>query len=142
MEALWIWSQFPREIASDLSQYHHRRIAEWHSGDMSSYELLELLEFMPEDGAFKTAVRGGDWTHDQEVWAQIANELAILRAVQAPKVKAEEYGSRLRYSPSKLKQLVAEAEEQADVRESFYSFAARSGVQKLNTLDVDMEDDD
>lgn len=142
MEALWIWAQFPREIASDLSQYHHRRIAEWHSGDMSSYELLELLEFMPERGAFKTAVRGGEWTEEQDVWAQIANELAILRAVQAPKVKAEEYGSRLRYSPSKLKQLMDESEQQAEVRESFYSFAARPSVQKLNTSDADVEDDD
>lgn len=109
---------------------------------MSSYELLELLEFMPDRGAFKTAVRGGDWDEEQEVWAQIANELAILRAVQAPKVKAEEYGSRIRYSPSKLKALVAEAEEQTEVRETFYSFAARPGVQKLNTPDVDVEDDD
>ncbi len=142
MEALWIWSQYPREIASDLSQYHHRRIAEWHSGEMSSYELLELLEFMPDKGAFKTAVRGGDPDEEQEVWNQIANELAIIRAVQAPKVKAEEYGSRIRYSPSKLKALVAEAEEQTEVRETFYSFAARPGVQKLNTADADVEDDD
>ena len=111
MEALWIWSQYPREIASDLSQYHHRRIAEWHSGEMSSYELLELLEFMPDRGAFKTAVRGGDWDEEQEVWAQIANELAILRAVQAPKVKAEEYGSLIRYSSANQMEMLAEAEE-------------------------------
>lgn len=92
---------------------------------MSSYELLELLEFMPDRGAFKGAVRGGEWSDEEAVWAQIANELAILRAVQAPKVKAERYGSRLWFSPMKLKDMVEEAAAQEDLRESVYSFARR-----------------
>ncbi|MGV0634497.1 hypothetical protein ABQE69_09020 [Mycolicibacillus trivialis] len=80
MEALWLWKQFPRQIASDLSRFHRRRIAEWHSGQMSSYELLELLEFMPEEGAFRTAVRGGSWSEPELVAAETYNELARLRA--------------------------------------------------------------
>lgn len=80
MEALWIWRQFPGQIASDLSQYHHRRIAEWHSGEMSSFELLELLQWMPERGAFKTSARGNEYSEEEHVWRHIANELARLRA--------------------------------------------------------------
>lgn len=88
MEALWIWRQFPKQIASDLSQYHHRRIADWHRGTvdehgeliLSSYELLELLEYMPERGAFKTAMRGGEWPLDRKIAAEQFNELARFRA--------------------------------------------------------------
>ncbi len=89
MEALWLWRQFPRQIASDLSRFHcGRRISDWHRGTcdergclvLSSYELLELVEFLPERGAFKTAARGGAWTEDQIVKAETFNELARLRA--------------------------------------------------------------
>lgn len=141
MEAHWLWRQYPRQIASDLSQYHHRRIKEWHDGAMSSYELLELLEFMPERGAFKTAVRGFEFSGDEKVWAQIANELAVLRAGYMPKVKGEEYGSTIFYSPSKLRELAEQAEAQTEVREEFYAFAARPGVQELNIKD-DFDDFD
>ncbi len=139
-EALWIWRQYPRQIASDLSQYHHRRIKEWHDGSMSSYELLELLEFMPERGAFKTAARGGEYSGEEKVWAQIANEIAVLRASFLPKVKGEEYGSQIHLSALKLRELAEKAEAQTEVRESFYSFAAKPGVAKRNTPDVGDDD--
>ncbi|OMC44716.1 hypothetical protein A5742_27470 [Mycolicibacterium fortuitum] len=89
MEALWLWRQFPRQIASDLSQFHSgRRISDWHRGTcddrgflvLSSYELLELIEFLPESGAFKSAARGGAWTEDQIVAAETFNEIARFRA--------------------------------------------------------------
>jgi hypothetical protein len=139
-EALWIWRQYPREIASDLSQYHHRRIKEWHDGSMSSYELLELLEFMPERGAFKTAARGGEYSQEEKVWVQIANELAVIRAGFMPKVKGEEYGSQLHYSPLKLQEMIEKADAQTEVRESFYSFAALPGVAERNTPEVGDDD--
>lgn len=135
MEAHWLWRQYPKQIASDLSQYHHRRIKEWHDGTMCSYELLELLEFMPERGAFKTAARGGEFSGDEKIWVQIANEIAVLRAGWVPKVKGEEYGSTIIYSPAKLREMAEKADAQTEVRESFYSFATPKGVQKLNTDD-------
>ncbi|AGT12024.1 tail assembly chaperone [Mycobacterium phage Catdawg] len=142
MEAHWLWRQYPRQIASDLSQYHHRRIKEWHDGSMSSYELLELLEFMPEEGAFKTAARGGEWSEAQKVQVQIANELAVLRAAYVNGVNGDEYGSKMFYSPLKLREFAEKAEAQAEVRESFYSFAARpGGVRKPNTPDDEFYDD-
>lgn len=87
LEALWIWSRYPRQIASDLSQFHHRRIADWHRGRrdeygdlvLSSYELLELLEFMPEEGAFKKAARGGRQTRAERVAEEHYNETARIR---------------------------------------------------------------
>lgn len=104
---------------------------------MTSYELLELLEFMPERGAFKTAVRGGEYSHEEKVWAQVANELAVLRAAYVPKVKGDQYGSQIHYSPRRLQEMVEEYEAQAEVRESFYAFATprKLRVQKLNTDD-------
>ena len=107
---------------------------------MSSYELLELLEFMPERGAFKTAARGGEYSGEEKVWAQIANEIAILRSAYLPKVKGEEYGSQIHLSALKLRELAEKAEAQTEVRESFYSFAAKPGVAKRNTPDVGDDD--
>ena len=46
---------------------------------MSSSELLDLLEFLPEESATKTAERLGDWTSEQYRFARIVNELAIMR---------------------------------------------------------------
>lgn len=50
---------------------------------MSSSELLDLLEFLPEDSATKTAERFGDWTADQYRMARLINELALMRYEQA-----------------------------------------------------------
>lgn len=110
---------------------------------MSSYELLELLEFMPERGAFKTAARGGEFSGDEKVWVQIANEIAVLRAAYVNGVKGEEYGSGMFYSPLKLQEMAEKAEAQAEVRNSFYAFASPQGRSEMNTPDdYDVGDDD
>ena len=103
---------------------------------MSSYELLELLEFMPERGAFKTAARGGEFSGEEKVWVQVANELAVLRAAYVPKVKGEEYGSQMHYSPLRLREMGEKFDAQTQVREGFYAFASKGrSVQELNTDD-------
>src|SRR5262245_35368973 len=96
-EAQMVWRLFPRQMASDLQRFFHRRIAEWHSGEMSSFELLELfgasvvddlkaktrtirIEFAPEDGEIANALRGGDRPEWQQMLAQAANEIQVLRA--------------------------------------------------------------
>jgi hypothetical protein len=140
MEALWIWTQFPRQIASDLSEFHHRRIAEWHQGYMSSYELLELLEFMNDRGAFKTAARGGEWSKEEAIWTHVANELAKLRAtlhvVHGGKEAA--YAPMVFLSPSELREMAEKSEEQEGLREAVYSFAS---VDDLFELAGDIEGD-
>lgn len=43
LEALKIWRIHPRELASDLQRFYHLRIADWHRGMLSSFEVLELF---------------------------------------------------------------------------------------------------
>ena len=47
---------------------------------MSSRELLELIEFLPDTSAYKTALRRGDWSTEQYIQARIGEELAYSRA--------------------------------------------------------------
>jgi hypothetical protein len=86
---VWIWRQFPRQIAVDLRRFTGLHIKHWHRGTrgddgdllLSSYELLELLEYLPETGAFKTcAERGGRWPTWQQMLAEAVNESYRLRA--------------------------------------------------------------
>lgn len=107
---------------------------------MSSYELLELLEFMPERGAFKTAARGHEYSEEEKVWVQIANEIAVLRAGYMTGVNGEEYGSTIFYSPLKLKEMAEKAVVQAEVREGFYAFATPGG--RKSTPPDDSDDDE
>lgn len=86
---MWIWRQFPRQIAVDLRRFTGLHIKHWHRGTrgddgdllLSSYELLELLEYLPDTGAFKTAAeRGGRWPTWQQMLAEAVNESYRLRA--------------------------------------------------------------
>ena len=88
IEAVWIWRQFPRQIATDL-RFRGLHIKHWLRGTrgadgdllLSSYELLEILEFLPDDSAFKThAERGGRWATWKQAIAEIANEAYRFRS--------------------------------------------------------------
>lgn len=116
MDAVQVWRHWPAQIASDLSQYHHRRIADWHHGVMCSHELLELCEQMPEDGALKNAIFGRQ--RDARL-TQIANELAVIRAGMVPGIDGEkEWDSTLFLSIERLKELVTVEETRAEGRDS------------------------
>jgi hypothetical protein len=117
MTAHILWAAYPGEIASDLSRYHHRRIADWHTGTICSHELLELLEHMDEDGAFKTALRQGEPSDQRRAMLQAANELAVLRASQVPGVDSEQYGSQIFFTAAKLREILAEEAEAREGRE-------------------------
>lgn len=112
MEMVALWLQFPRQIASDLQRFWRLRIAGWHQGSLSSFELLELLgasveddeenkirtiraDFAPEDGALAAVMRGGDRPEWKQMLAQSANELSVLRVAQVPGADGDEYGARL-----------------------------------------------
>jgi hypothetical protein len=87
---VWIWKQFPRQIATDLRRFYPgTHIKHWHRGTrgadgdllLSSYELLELLEHLPEDSAFKTqAERGGRWPDWKQMLAESVNESYRMHA--------------------------------------------------------------
>jgi hypothetical protein len=111
------WREHPGEIASDLSRYHGLKIRDWHRGDMDSYELLELCQYLPEDSALKTAIRG-DLCERDEAIRQIANEIAVLRAGMVPDADSEDYGSHLFIPPPVLRAMVEHAEEADEARDS------------------------
>lgn len=94
---------------------------------MSSYELLELLEFMPDKGAFKTAVRKGEYSEDEIIWRHIANRLSRIESityVQATRKPGEPL--KMFYTKGELREMIAEEEHMAESREDFFSFADRA----------------
>src|SRR6516225_8292763 len=117
MAAQALWCRYAGEIASDLSQFHHRRIADWHQGDMCSFELLELCEWMPDEGRFKTALRRGEPSEDQWALRQTANETAILRAGMVPGTNSEDWGSRLFLPRSITEEATDRAQEAEEARD-------------------------
>lgn len=125
MEAQAIWRLYPRQIASDLSRFHHRRIADWHQGTMSSYELLELIEFPAEEGALAQALRDGEMPPWQQMIRQVANETAVLRAGQVQGVNGEEYGSRLWIPDAVLREAIEHAREAEEGRHAVFASATR-----------------
>lgn len=128
MMALTIWKQFPRQIASDLSEFHHRRIAEWHQGTMSSYELLELLEYMNPRGAFRSAchesgvLREMPWSEEEEALFYGINEVSFLRAITYVANGGESYDPYVFKSPQQWAQELEEAEAPEVAIEHAYSF--------------------
>jgi hypothetical protein len=118
-----VWRRHPREIASDLSQYHGRRITEWHYGDMLSYELLELCEFMDADGAYKTAQRQGEPSERAAAVFATANETAVLRAGMVPGADGDIYGARFFIPPRLLRDMAEQAQESDAARESIFAMA-------------------
>jgi hypothetical protein len=125
LEALWIWRQYPKQIANDLSRYHRRRIAEWHQGTMSSYEFLELLEFMDDEGAFPTALRGGEYSEARLDIRHLTNEVARLRATMHAVHGGQRYDPPTLLSKAEQRAEAESAEETAERREDFFSFADR-----------------
>lgn len=105
---------------------------------MSSYELLELLEFMPEQGAFKTALRGAEYSEDQITWRHIANELARLRATMHAVYGGQRYEPPLLLTKAEQRDRLSELEETAERREDFFSLADRTPME-LSQDDADME---
>jgi hypothetical protein len=92
---------------------------------MKSLELLELLEHMDDDGAFKKAIRGGEPSDNSKAIRQIANEIAVLRAVQAQGVDGDQCGSQLFFTPAKLRELKAKEETRSRAGASIDQIGSR-----------------
>ncbi len=93
---------------------------------MSSYELLELLEFMPDEGAFKRALRGGEYSEQEITWRHIANELARLRATMHAVHGGQRYDPPLLMTKAQMIAEEMDLEATEERREDFFSFADRS----------------
>lgn len=90
---------------------------------MSSYELLELCEFMDADGAYKTAQRQGEPSERGAAVFATANEVAVLRAGMVPGADGDIYGARFFIPPHLLRDMAKQAEANADARTSIYAMA-------------------
>ena len=93
---------------------------------MSSYELLELLEWMPDRGAFKSSLRGAEYSEEELTWRHIANELARLRATMHAVHGGQRYDPPLLLSRAQQRDEVEEAEATQERREEFFAFADRT----------------
>jgi hypothetical protein len=95
---------------------------------MSSYELLELLEHMPERGAFKTAVRGGEYSEEEISLRHLANEVARLRATMHAVHGGQRYDPPLLLTRRQQREEVEVAKAAEERRENFFAFADRSSA--------------
>jgi hypothetical protein len=93
---------------------------------MSSYELLELLEFMPERGAFKTAARGGEYSDEEIVWRHIATELSKLRSITQTVHGGKDNDMKVFPTIAEQRERAEEAADMEERRELVYSFADRT----------------
>lgn len=92
---------------------------------MSSYELMVFLEFMPDDSAFKLALRGGEYSEDQITWRHIANEIARLRATIHIVNGGQRYEPPVLMSQAERAEKAEDMEATAERREDIFSFADR-----------------
>jgi hypothetical protein len=90
---------------------------------MSSYELLELLEGMDDDGRYKTAVREGEPSERGAAVFATANETAVLRAGMVPGADGDIWGARFFIPPHLLRGMAERAEEAGSARASIFAMA-------------------
>lgn len=93
---------------------------------MSSYELMELLEYMPEEGAFKRALRDGEYSENEIVWRHVASELSKLRATMHAVHGGERYAPRVFMTLGERREMDEADARVEEARESVYSFADMS----------------
>jgi hypothetical protein len=121
-------------MASDLSRYHQLKLSDWHRATrrpdgrlvLSSYELLELLEFLPSEGAFKTAARGGEYSEADVVWRHMASEIGKLRATMHAVHGGERYAPKVFLTLAEMRENTQIAEAAEERREDIFAFADRS----------------
>lgn len=104
---------------------------------MSSYELLELLEWMPDRGAFKTSARGEEYSEEEITWRHIANELARLRATMHAVHGGQQYDPPILLSRKEQIEEAEDAEAAAERREEFFAFADRSTQYAIEAAEAD-----
>jgi hypothetical protein len=93
---------------------------------MSSYELLELCEYMPDEGRLKTAMRDGDPSDLQQAIMQTANETAVLRAGMVAQSDGSQWGSRMFVPQRKIDEMVRDAQDTEEMLENVKSVMRRS----------------
>lgn len=93
---------------------------------MSSYELINLVEFLPSDGAFMAAARGGEYSIDEQVWRHMATEISKLRATLHAVHGGERYAPIVFPTVAEMREEQGAADSVEELREDFFSFADRT----------------
>lgn len=93
---------------------------------MSSYELLEIIEFLPDESSYKTAARGYEYSEDQLTLRHLANEVARLRATMHAVHGGQRYEPPILMSRAQREVEHEDLEATADRREDFFTFADRT----------------
>jgi len=106
---------------------------------MSSFELLALLEHMSDEGAFKKALRHGEYSESEMTWRHIANELARLRATMHAVHGGQRYEPPILMSKAQMDAEAEDTEASEQRREEFYAFADRTpkAIDTAPALDPD-----
>jgi hypothetical protein len=107
--------RYATEIESDISRYHHRDIRDWYRGKMTSRWLWSRITHLPDDSAFKTALRHGDWHTERYLLMHVANELKSYRADFAAAHEAK-MQPQLILSPRQQREKDEEEQQRRDVR--------------------------
>ncbi|TDH48488.1 hypothetical protein E2F47_23515 [Mycobacterium eburneum] len=78
---------------------------------MSSRRLLVLIRYLPESSAFKTALRDGDWSLQEQLVTGALNELKAMRGDLWALIGHE----RLSFSPVQSPSMARAAQAKRDV---------------------------
>jgi hypothetical protein len=82
---------------------------------MSSRRLLVLVSALPDDSAFASSVRDGDWSVEEYLRAATVNELRSLRVDQAS-LQGQKLEMTYVESPSQVADREEDAEEKQQIR--------------------------
>ena len=122
--ALWFLKRWPKQIESDL-RADRSILRDWHRGARDEYgrlkvtsrELLVLIEYLPDDGAFKMALQGreGDWDEKTQILAGIHEELSMYHA---SKYDGQDMAKTFLSPKARMEALLKQAEEEQDVEDA------------------------
>ena len=120
---LWFLKRWPKQIESDL-RFDRSILRDWHRGTrdehgrlkVSSRELLVLIEYLPDYGAFKMALQGreGDWPEETQILAGIHEELSMYHASKCGQDMAKTFLS----PKARMELMLQQAEEEQDVEDA------------------------
>ncbi|GAA2436172.1 hypothetical protein [Mycolicibacterium llatzerense] len=122
--ALWFLKRWPKQIEYDLADKDRSILRDWHRGTrdkrgrlkVTSRELLVLIEYLPDDGAFKMALQGreGDWDEKTQILAGIHEELSMYHASKCGQDMAKVFLS----PKARMEALLQQAEEEQDAADA------------------------
>ncbi len=134
-QAQAFWRMCPRQIASDLRRFFRCHVRDWHRGDLSSYELLELFGASIVDDPHTGRVHPDTvvyvWSKGQltrRLYASFCDGTRTIKVEVPPEGGAGDQAVR-EGGYTRLEHLVAESHnELARFRASYHTVSSRGKV--------------